>query len=290
MGVDETSLDRIRNATFPTARRGYDKHEVEKFLARLADWLETGGGDESRSETVKRELERVAERTGAILVKAEESAQQIRSEAEQLAREAIEEGDASGRQTRREADTYAGKTRSEADAYASQTRKQSDAEAAEVRAEAEQDARDTVADAQAQARRIVEEGTRRREDIEVVIADLVRRRDEVLDDTEELSGKLANAAGEHRPLQGSDPFELPEELDPLAREDDLLGDLERDAIAADEPLGPDDDAAEGAADEAELADDAVEAAGEAADEDASEQPAAKKPAKPRRRRARKVSS
>src|SRR5581483_6791560 len=60
MGVDETSLDRIRNATFPTARRGYDKQEVEKFLGRLADWLETGAGDETRSDTVKRELEKVA--------------------------------------------------------------------------------------------------------------------------------------------------------------------------------------------------------------------------------------
>ena len=81
MGVDQTSLDRIRNATFPSAKRGYDKQEVEKFLSRLADWLETGGGDESRSETVKRELERVGERTGAILSQAEDSAQEIIAEA-----------------------------------------------------------------------------------------------------------------------------------------------------------------------------------------------------------------
>src|ERR687892_2933010 len=89
MGVDQTSLDRIRNATFPTARRGYEKREVERFLARLADWLETGGGDESRSDTVKRELERVGQRTGAILAQAEESAQQIRAEAEEDARETL---------------------------------------------------------------------------------------------------------------------------------------------------------------------------------------------------------
>ena len=37
MGVDQTSLDRIRNATFPSSRRGYDKHEVEKFLATWPD-------------------------------------------------------------------------------------------------------------------------------------------------------------------------------------------------------------------------------------------------------------
>ncbi len=48
MGVDQTSLDRIRNATFPSSKRGYDKQEVEKFLSRLADWLETGGGDAER--------------------------------------------------------------------------------------------------------------------------------------------------------------------------------------------------------------------------------------------------
>src|SRR6476620_4555911 len=86
MGVDQTSLDRIRNATFPSARRGYDKHEVEKFLGRLADWLETGAGNETRSGTVKRELEQVGQRTGAILAQAEESAQQIRAEAEEEAR------------------------------------------------------------------------------------------------------------------------------------------------------------------------------------------------------------
>ena len=54
MAVDETSLERIRKATFPPSRRGYDKREVDKFLNRLADWLETGGGDQARSDTVRR--------------------------------------------------------------------------------------------------------------------------------------------------------------------------------------------------------------------------------------------
>src|SRR5919106_2317142 len=107
MGVDQTSLDRIRNATSPASRRGYDKHEVEKFLARLADWLETGGGDESRSATVKRELERVGERTGAILAQAEESAQQIRAEAEQEAADTVGGANTEAEQTRSEADAYA---------------------------------------------------------------------------------------------------------------------------------------------------------------------------------------
>jgi DivIVA domain-containing protein len=219
MGVDQTSLDRIRNATFPSSKRGYDKHEVEKFLARLADWLETGGGDESRSETVKRELERVGERTGAILSQAEDSAQAIRAEAEEEARETTTSANAAAEQTRTEADAYAEQTRSEADTYAEQTRSEADSDAAETRAGADRDAKEAIADAQAKARRIVAEGTRRREDIESVIADLVRRRDDILADTEELSGKLSAAVGEHRPAQGADPFGRPEEFDPEAGED-----------------------------------------------------------------------
>jgi DivIVA domain-containing protein len=219
MGVDQTSLDRIRNATFPSAKRGYDKHEVEKFLARLADWLETGAGDESRSDTVKRELERVGQRTGAILAQAEESGQQIRAEAEEEARGTVNTANMEAQETRGEADRYATETRSSADAYAREARAMAEQDAAATRAKAEQDAREMIETAQAQVRRIVEEGTQRREDIEAVIADLVRRRDDVLSDTEELTAKLTGAVSEHRSEPGSDPFEKPDEYDPLARDD-----------------------------------------------------------------------
>jgi DivIVA domain-containing protein len=217
MGVDQTSLDRIRNATFPSARRGYDKHEVEKFLARLADWLETGGGDASRSDTVKRELERVGQRTGAILAQAEESAQQIRAEGEEEARGTINSANAEAGQARTEADTYSQETRSAADAYGEETRRNADEKAAAIRAEAEEEARETIVSAQAQAGRIVHEGTQRREDIEAVIGDLVRRRDDVLTETEGLAGTLEEAVREYRP-SGPDPSAAPEEFDPLERE------------------------------------------------------------------------
>src|SRR5882757_9445009 len=144
MPVDHTSLDRIRNATFPTAKRGYDKQEVEKFLARLADWLETGAGDESRSDTVKRELERVGQRTGAILAQAEESAQQIRGEAEEEARGTTNVANAEAQETRSEAETYSGETRTGADSYAQETRQDAGQDAATTRQQAEQDARETI--------------------------------------------------------------------------------------------------------------------------------------------------
>ena len=233
MGVDQTSLDRIRNATFPASRRGYDKHEVEKFLARLADWLETGAGDESRSDTVKRELQRVGERTGAILAQAEESAQQIRAEAEEEARAGVEKATQEAERARTEAEAYAKQTRASADSYAEETRQSADRDASTTQTEAEQEARETIESAQAQARRIVDEGTQRREDVEAVIADLVRRRDEVLADTEELTAKLTAAISEHRSEAGEDPFTPPEEYDPLAREDDAEPEDEADGDTED---------------------------------------------------------
>jgi DivIVA domain-containing protein len=229
MGADQTSLDRIRNATFPSARRGYDKREVERFLARLADWLETGAGDEERSDAVKRELERVGQRTGAILAQAEESAQQIRAEAKEEAGETIAEANAAAEQTRAEADGYAHQTRGEADAYAGkirsaadtygeETRGKADTDAGATRSAAESDARETTEQARAQADRIMEEGNKRRRDIEAVIADLVGRRNEILGDIDELTGKLRAAASQHRPPPGEDPFSEPESYDPLDAE------------------------------------------------------------------------
>jgi DivIVA domain-containing protein len=195
MGVDETSLDRIRNATFPASRRGYDKHEVEKFLGRLADWLETGGGDESRSDTVKKELERVGQRTGAILAQAEESAQQIRAEAEEEARGTINSANLQATEARAEADEYANETRTSAD----------------------RQAREAIDAAEEQARRIVEEANQRREDTEALIGDLIRRRDDVIADTEELSRKLTAAVEQHRAAG----FELPEPVEPPVHDEEI---------------------------------------------------------------------
>ena len=265
MGVDQTSLDRIRNATFPSSRRGYDKREVEKFLARLADWLETGAGDESRSDTVKRELERVGQRTGAILAQAEESAQQIREEAQEEARQVLTEANAEAESVRGDADSYAGETRDAADTYAKETRAAADGDAASTREGADSDAAETIEQAQAQARRVVEEGNTRRLDIEAVIGDLVDRRDSVLAGIEELSGKLSVAASEHRPPDGADPFDTPDQLDPLEGEAEIAEESEE--VSDDrEEASPEEEPEEEPADEGPAEDDAGDA------EDTEEKP------------------
>jgi hypothetical protein len=140
-------------------------------------------------------------------------------------------------ETRSEVERYASETRASAETYAQQARQSADQDASATRAKAEQDARETIEAAQAQARRIVEEGAQRREDIEAVIADLVRRRDDVLDDTQELTAKLTGAVSQHRPAPGTDQFARPDELDPLARDgadDELAAEPEDDQGPADQ--------------------------------------------------------
>lgn len=249
--MNANSIDRIRTATFEQVRRGYDPQQVEAFLGRLADWLETGGGDEARADVLRREIERIGEKTAAILASAEDSAQQLRGDAEREVAEMLEqaqtdttgarsEADAYAAKTRREADgysaklrgdadEYAAKTRGDADAYAIKTRESTDTESQRKQEVAEQRAAEIVEAAERKAKRIVVDGTRRRREIERVISDLVSRRNAAIDEARELIEKLAAATAAHTPEDGADPFSQPRELDPLERGEVVEGEPEGDA-------------------------------------------------------------
>lgn len=281
MAVDETSLERIRKATFPAARRGYDKREVEKFLNRLADWLETGGGDQDHSDTVRRELERAGQRTGVILAEAEESAEQIRAAAEremaQLAADAATDAD----MARTDADSYAAEARASADNYSKETRSAADAAAEQTRKLGAEDARAAIDAAEAHARRLVDEGVMRRKDIESVIGDLAGRRDQAIAGLEDLRLAVDRAIGEHKP-SGADRFAP---IDELALIEDLAGDEDGEALAVANAgdAGAEEPEPDGFEEfEDEPAADGAEAAVEAEDKP--------KPAKKRSSRSRKTAS
>lgn len=186
MAVDQKSLDRIRNATFPTARRGYDKGEVERFLEKLADWLETGAGDESRTDAVKRELERIGQRTSAILAQAEESASQIRTEAEREASELVAKAKSDSKDLR---------------AKAKKATEDAESKSRDLLSKSEQDAKaradQILSKAKTEADKVVSEAKSAKADIETVIEDLNEGREEILADLEKLAGRLRDTVGEH---------------------------------------------------------------------------------------------
>ena len=127
--MQQDSIERIRSATFAIARKGYDKREVERFLNKLADWLESGGGDQARSDLVKRELERVGEKTARILSEAEDSAELLRNEAEQEANLVLNRAREQAARARQSADEYGARTRQDADGYGTKVRQEAEASA-----------------------------------------------------------------------------------------------------------------------------------------------------------------
>lgn len=118
-------IESLRTHQFTLARRGgYDKDEVDQFLARFADWLESS---EARTALAQVEIERVGERTGAILSAAQQSADDTAAEARAAA-------DA----TRAKADSYAAEQRSSADQQANQTIREADQRLERAEREAEE--------------------------------------------------------------------------------------------------------------------------------------------------------
>jgi DivIVA domain-containing protein len=175
--VDWKDIDRIRVPGFTLARRGYDKHEVDRFLARLADWLETDAPNEIGEMAVARKLELVGKSTSHILMTTEQQATELRRSSEEECAQMVAEAEAAAKQTREAADQYAKQTRAKADA----------------------DAKATADAAAAQARDTIEEGDRRRAQVESVIADLEVRRDDALADLDALRKELGATIASHRP-------------------------------------------------------------------------------------------
>ena len=233
--MDQDVVDRIRSASFPLARKGYEKRDVDRFLDELADWLETGGEDAARSDLVRRELERIGEQTTAILTEAHDAAETMRTGAERQVRQQLADANIKADSLRSSAEEYAEEVREEADSYARRVRAEADAEgerarieaesalessrgeaedfATRIRSEAEEKAREMVAEAERRARQLVDEAQRRRTDLESVISDLDQRRETVIGELRRLASEVAGAAGDVPGAEGAPAPEGEEQED-----------------------------------------------------------------------------
>jgi DivIVA protein len=175
-------IERIRRSGFPEARRGYEQRSVDKFVAELADWLETDAAKEIGQLAVTRKLELVGKSTAHILLTAEQESEQMRRRAEDECEAVRSEAEADALATRQAADDYAKK----------------------VREKAELDARQRGDVASAKAKQTVEEGERRRAEIEELVKDLKARRDRVLAELDHLKEEIVATIESHRPGKRSD--------------------------------------------------------------------------------------
>jgi DivIVA domain-containing protein len=164
--VDWKDLDRLRNPGFTYGRRGYDRHEVDRFLEQLVDWLETDAAREIGHLAVTRKLELVGKSVTHVLLAAEQEAEELLRQAEADIADLRKQAEADARGVREAADQYAETKREEANAEATET---------------------------------IEEGLRRRGQIDDEIHVLEAHREEVLDGLAQLRGQLGQTIHEHRP-------------------------------------------------------------------------------------------
>jgi DivIVA domain-containing protein len=175
--MDLEDIERLRVQGFTSARRGYDRREVDRFLAELVDWIDTDAGKELGDLAVKRKLELLGKSTAHILQTTEKESEQLRDQTEE----------------------ECSRLRSQAEAAALEKRRAADEYAKRVREKADQDARQTGETATAKAKGIVDGAERRRAQIESVIAELDARRDDTLRELDRLRGQLASTIGDHKP-------------------------------------------------------------------------------------------
>ncbi|HEY7621908.1 MAG TPA: DivIVA domain-containing protein [Solirubrobacteraceae bacterium] len=185
--MDSHDIARLRSPGFTLARRGYDKHEVDKFLEQLVDWLETDAANDIGHPAVKRKLELVGKSTAHILLTAEQEAEELR----------------------RLTETECAELRAEAEADANGVREDADTYATEVRARAEGEARQTREEANAEASETIEEGLRRRGQIDDEIHRLEAHRDTILRELTRLRSELAETIDEHAPSEAGEPVAQP---------------------------------------------------------------------------------
>jgi DivIVA domain-containing protein len=174
--MDWKDIEHLRIHGFTLARRGYDRREVDKFLSALVDWLETDAPKDLGGMAVKRKFELAGKSTAQILLTTEKESEQMLRQTEEECADLRGQAEAASREARRAADEHA----------------------TNVREKADEDARRTGEAASAKARRIVEEGERRRAQVEAVIGELEARRDGTLQELRRLHGELATTIEQHK--------------------------------------------------------------------------------------------
>jgi DivIVA domain-containing protein len=156
----------LREASFPRARRGYDREAVHEFLNRVADWVEETVSDTSGQLTS--EFAKVGERTAGILTAAEEAAAKLRREAKEFDEE----------------------VRREATAQAQSIRTAAEEEARNVLLKARQRSDELIAEAESKAETIIDEAIARRRQLNQAVTSLIERREEIADQVQRLADGL----------------------------------------------------------------------------------------------------
>jgi DivIVA domain-containing protein len=193
----------IRNVSFPVSVRGYDRHAVDAYVARVNRVIAELEVSRSPQSAVRHALDRVGEQTVAILNEARESAEKIadaaREEAEAHVAEAkaqaadlVVSASAQAEQDRAEGERIVADAKAEAEKIVSQAR----AEAAENLAEARTKAAERQEQTEAQIADAEERAQARIRELDTDTSAVWNERDVLLDEIHGLATRLQQVASD----------------------------------------------------------------------------------------------
>jgi DivIVA domain-containing protein len=212
--MDWAEFEDRRASGFPTVRRnGYDRAEVDRFLASVSDWLRTAAAEELGDEVVRNKLEQAGQTTARILLIAEQETEELRRNAEEeradlmakaqtaadeSAARVLEAAEERSEQLLRATEDECAALTAEADTVANETCGRAEKYATSVRARADEDRKRMIDDAAVQARSVLREETERlRAGMDAVVAEMDGRRNAAVEEVERLRADLLAAISPH---------------------------------------------------------------------------------------------
>jgi DivIVA domain-containing protein len=159
----------VRDVTFHTAVRGYERREVDRYVQRVNRVIAELEIARSPESAVRHALDRIGEQTSSILQRARETADEITHTARSEAEDTTERGRAEGRELVAAARAEAEEILADADTQANERMAQGDRELAARRKQAEEaraEADSTLARAQISVNEIV---TNAKEEAEQIV-------------------------------------------------------------------------------------------------------------------------
>jgi cell division initiation protein len=99
--------ERVREAEFPLAVRGYDRRAVDDFIAELTDLVDELEGRQLREKVVHRALDEVGEQTAGILQSANETADELATRSRAQAEGRLQRAEREAEILKAEAEKYA---------------------------------------------------------------------------------------------------------------------------------------------------------------------------------------
>jgi DivIVA domain-containing protein len=222
----------IRNVSFPSTMRGYDRAAVDAYVRRVNRVIAELEVGSSPRAAVRHALEQVGEQTSSILQRARETAEEITGSARREAEEVTARAKAEAAEIVLHAGTEADRARTEAGRLVTKAT----AEAEEIRAHARAEADKALARTREEAAAVQEEAEARLRNLHADIATTWKERRELLDDVRAIAGRLEEAAS-RAAARVPPPAPAERGSEEIVEPGPADGDAENDALSAPPKLG-----------------------------------------------------